>query len=96
MFGGQLIVLCHVKACHPHRAGSRCSKTGNHAHGGGLARAVGPEKTDDFAFLYIERNVVKYGFRSIPLGDVLNVNHEYSQISFCLFDQRRVTCSKGH
>ena len=96
MFGGQLIVLCHVKARNAHGATSGCCKTGNHAHGGGLACTIGTQEADDFAFFYIERNVVKYGFRSIPLGDVLNVNHEYSQIPFCLFDQRRVTCSKGH
>ena len=52
------------------RARSGGHVAGENAHGGGLARAVGAEETENFAFIYREGNVIygrdgAVGFRQI-------------------------------
>ena len=51
-------ILGHVEARHGAPAGSRCQQPAEHADDGGFARAVGSQKTEDFALGHLEGNVV--------------------------------------
>src|SRR6202034_1991321 len=65
-------IVEHVEARNARRARRGGHVAGEDAHGVGLARAIGPEKTKYFAFIYGERNVVNRRDRAIGLGQVLN------------------------
>src|SRR6185437_1396348 len=54
------------------RASRRGQVAREHAHCGRLARAIGPEEAEDFAFFYGKRNVVDCGFISEGFRQVLN------------------------
>src|SRR6185437_753183 len=54
------------------RASRRGQVASEHAHGGRLARAIGPEEAEDFTFFYGKRNVVDCGFVSEGFRQVLN------------------------
>ena len=45
------------------------------AHGGGLASAVRPQKTHDFAFTDFEIQILDRGLARIALGQIFNLNH---------------------
>ena len=49
-------------------------ETDHHAHGGGLAGAVGAEEAGD-AGLDLERDMVDGGEGAVPLGEVLDWDH---------------------
>jgi len=68
-------LLEDVKAGDRSGAGRGRKKTRQHAHGGGLAGAVGPEEADDLAFVNLEGDVVHSGVASVPLGQVRYGNH---------------------
>ena len=53
-------------------AGGGGHEAGEDAHGGGLAGAVGAEETENFAFIYGERNVIDGGDRAVGLRQILN------------------------
>src|SRR6185437_12717445 len=54
------------------RASRRGQVARKHAHCGRLARAIGPEEAEDFAFFYGKRNVVDCGVISEGFRQVLN------------------------
>ncbi len=56
-------------------AGGGRQEAGDHAHGGGLAGAVGSEETEDFAFFYREREIVHSEFGSELFGEVFDFDH---------------------
>ena len=56
-----LVLGRHVEPGDRDRAGARSGKSGDHAHGGGLAGTVGSEKSDDFAFLHRKSQIVNNG-----------------------------------
>ena len=51
-------VIIHVMAADGNLAFGGRNKARNHAHGGGFARAVGPEEPKDFASFHRKRNMV--------------------------------------
>ena len=51
---------------------------GDDAHRGGLAGAVGAEKSEDFARLGAKTHIVDGRDRAVMLGKVLNLDHERS------------------
>ena len=61
-------IVENIKARNARRARSGRHVSGKDAHGGGLARAVGAEKTEDFAFLDGERNVINRVDVTVRLG----------------------------
>jgi hypothetical protein len=48
----------HMKAVHPGFAGGGLQDGGQQAHGGGLARAIGPHEAEDLAFGLVERQAI--------------------------------------
>ena len=61
----------HVVAGHGHPAGRGRGESGDHPHGGGLARAVRAEKSDDLALPDGEGQVVDDRLSAVPLRDGL-------------------------
>ena len=61
-------VLGHVEAADRHLALRRGNEAGDHAHGGGFARAVGPEKSQHFAPFHRKGNVIDGHFRAEQLA----------------------------
>ena len=59
--GGNRLVR-NVEAAHGYRAAGGGKETGDHAHGGGFARAVRPEKTQHLAAFHRERNPIHRPF----------------------------------
>ena len=57
------------------RAGSWGHEAGQDAHGGRLARAVGPQKAHDFTLSNVEAKVPESGEVSVLFGDMFYVNH---------------------
>ncbi len=64
-----------IKPAHRHGTAGGRNESGDHPHGGGFARAVGAEKTQDFAPLHRERNPIHRRFVSELFRQVLNFNH---------------------
>ena len=56
-------------------AGSGRDESGDHAHGGGLAGAVGSEESEDLAFFHREREMVHGAFGSELFGQVFDFDH---------------------
>ena len=63
-----------VAADHDGSGGGR-DETGDHAHGGGLAGAVGPEEAEDFAALHRERDPCHGPFCSEMFLEVFDFYH---------------------
>jgi hypothetical protein len=51
-------------------AGRGGHKSGEDAHGGGFAGAIGAEKAEDFAFVHGEGNVIDGGLIAVGLGEI--------------------------
>ena len=68
-------VLHHVVAADRDPAGRRRNEARHHAHGGGLARAVGSQEAQHLAALDRERNVVHRELGPERLGQVFDLDH---------------------
>lgn len=55
------------------RAGRQVS--GEHAEGGGLSRAIWPQKPDNLTGVYLEGDVIHGGVPGEALGEVVNFYH---------------------
>jgi hypothetical protein len=51
-------------------------KARQHAHGGGLAGAIGAEETDDLSLVNLKGDVVYSRMPRVPLGKVRYCNHK--------------------
>src|ERR1022692_209106 len=60
-------ILEDIEPGHRRGAGSRRKEASEDPHGGGLAGAVRPQKTDDLALLHLEGKVVKCGQAGRPV-----------------------------
>ena len=57
------------------RARGRVDEAGEHAHGGGLAGAVGPEESQHLAGADLEAHVIDRGECLVAFGQVLGLYH---------------------
>ena len=75
-----------VAAGHPGVAGGRLHDRGQQPHGGGLARAVGPDQAEDLALGHAQRQPVHGGHVAERLGQAIGADgvHGDSAISFQL------------
>ena len=64
-----------VEPGHPGMAGSGWEEAGQHAHDGGLARAVRPQQADDFALRHGERHVAHRARGTEILAEALDRDH---------------------
>src|SRR5271157_3501927 len=69
-------VALHGVALEQDLARSRLEQPGDHLHGGGFARAVGPEVTRDFAGTRGEADVVHGGDAGETLGNLAKFEHK--------------------
>jgi hypothetical protein len=69
-------LLEDIKAGHGGGARRGWKKARQHAHGSGLAGAIGPEKADDLPFMNLKGDVVNSRVTSVPLGKVRYCNHK--------------------
>ena len=68
-------VLEGVESEHPDRSLIRRPKPFNAFDGRRLSRSVGPEDSEDLAFLHLKRNIVGRNGAAVTLAQVLNVNY---------------------
>jgi len=59
----------------PHLAGGGSVQPEHHAHGGGLACAVGSQEAGDLPWLYVEGQVVDREHGAIPFRQALHLDH---------------------
>ena len=91
-------VLQHVVAADRDPSRGRRDEPGDHAHGGGLAGAVGPEEAQHFAALDRERDVVHRELRAERLHQVLDFDHsrstsgraDFAALFFCTLNHVRL------
>jgi len=88
LLGGGDAVAKHVNACDLNLACRGRQEAGQHAHGRGLARAVGPQKTHDLALRDAERDVVNGHRGAVALGEVLYLDDQGCCASISLLDGR--------
>jgi hypothetical protein len=68
-------ILQHIVATDADGSAGRGDEAGDHAHGGGLARAIRPEKPEHFARLNRETDAVHRDFVAVSLGEALGFDH---------------------
>jgi len=71
---GRLGICCAVDACDPDRSRVRPGQTCQHVDGGGLARTVGAEETEQFALGHLDTYIRNRLNVSKSLGKPLNGN----------------------
>ena len=70
------IILCrHIESGNVYRSGGGCGEARNHPHRGGFAGTIRPEEADNFAFFYIEGNIVKDSLGAVALCNVVESDH---------------------
>ena len=57
-------------------SGSRRDESGQHAHGGGLARRVGTQESEHFAGTHLEAHILHRAERAVVFGQVFGLDHE--------------------
>ena len=70
---GFLGLIKDIDAIDQDLAGCRRKVAADHLHGGGLARAVRPEKTQNFAFLQRETDIVDGAMIAVITGKLINL-----------------------
>jgi hypothetical protein len=68
---------------------------GDDPHGRGFPRAIRPEEPEDFAFLNAEADVVDCGHWPVPLGQVLDLNHEWNPVISGIKDGQADMCRRN-
>ena len=72
---GSVGILQHVVAVDLHHTLAGRQISGEYIHGGGFARAVGAEETQDLPLVHLEADILHRTVGAIPLREVLYLDH---------------------